>query len=346
MTLPAKAGGFSGHARASAPRSVLIAPSERKDVSGGICVSVGYVSTRADVHPIRERLFDLRHRAARRASLRRVPGIDRDHSRTSIFRFVREYLEELRPARVVRGLREPGPRDALDVEGFVGDQAVAVYQLTGLLVVEVSSLVRRLLVQTSDFRTSLTAAMGAFLLPGYGALRPPEFLLSLPVVARRLNRLVVGRYEEALQPEVNANSRTTPGGFGRIPELAGEDHVPFPASPLDGDGLDGPFERAMQLDLDVSDVLEVEPLALLEPTTAPVRRELDGSKPILRLEPRIARSLTGPDAAEESRKRSIQPTERSLGRREVEGGETSTDPPGFFEPPRLLAVGTPPDVCR
>jgi hypothetical protein len=35
-----------------------------------------------------------------------------------------------------------------------------------------------------------------------------------------------------------------------------------------------------------------------------------------------------------------------LGRRQVEGGETSTDPPGFFEPPRLLAVGTPPDVCR
>ena len=200
MTPPAKAGGFSGHARARAPRSVLIAPSERKDVSSSIYVPVAYISARTDVHPIRERLFDLRHRAAGRASLRRVPRINHDHSRTSFFRFVRKYLEELRPARVVRGLREPGPRDALDVEGFVGDQAVAVYQLAGLLVVEVSSLVRRLLVQTRDSRTSLAAAMGALLLPGYGTLRPPEFLLSLPIVARRLNRFAAGRYEERSQP--------------------------------------------------------------------------------------------------------------------------------------------------
>ena len=68
----------------------------------------------------------------------------------------------------------------------MGDEAVGIHQLTGLLVVEVPALVGSLLVQASDLLTSLTAATRAFLLSGERSLRSPELLLSLPIVVRRL----------------------------------------------------------------------------------------------------------------------------------------------------------------
>jgi L-rhamnose mutarotase len=108
-TLTAKAVSFSGHARAAAPRYVLVAPSEREYVACGVDVPIGNVPTRAIMYPIRERLSYLPRSATRATRLCGVPGVDRHDSRTSLFRFVREYLQKLRPTRVVRGLREPAP---------------------------------------------------------------------------------------------------------------------------------------------------------------------------------------------------------------------------------------------
>ena len=90
-TLPAKAGSFSGHALADAPRFVLKAPSEPQYIQRGVNVPVGYVSARAYVYPLRERLLDLRKSTTRATRLRSVPRVYRDNSRTSFFRFVRKY---------------------------------------------------------------------------------------------------------------------------------------------------------------------------------------------------------------------------------------------------------------
>ena len=115
-TLPASAGSFSGHARANAPRFVLKAPSEPQYIQRGINVPVGYVSARAYVYPLRERLLDLRESTTRATRLSSVPRVYRDNSRTGFFRFVRKYVQEGSPSRVMRSLGKPGPGDALDVE--------------------------------------------------------------------------------------------------------------------------------------------------------------------------------------------------------------------------------------
>lgn len=293
------------------------------------------------MYPLRERFLDLRHSSARATCLRCVPGINRDNPRTSFFRFVGEDFKEGRPTCIERRLREPGPCDALDVEGFVGDEGVGIHQLPSLLVVEVPALVRHLLVQTGDLLASLGATVGGSLLPGDGALRPSKSFLGFPVATWRFHKIAsfVGGNEEAFQPKVDANGGTISDSFGRVANITAEDHVPLAARPLDGDGLDRPFDRTVQFDLEVADVLKVEPSVILESAPVPVGGKLDGPEPAFRSEPRVAGSIAGLDASEESQKSSIQPAERSLSRREVRRRKARKYLAGFPEVRRLFTVG-------
>lgn len=293
------------------------------------------------MHSIRERFLDLRGLAARAASLCRIPRIYRDYPDSSFFRFLSEDVEEGSPTRVVRRLRKSSTSDALDVQGFVGDESVSVHQLPSLLVVEVPTLVRCLFVKSSNLLTSLAAAVRTFLLPGDGTLRYPELLLCLPGVARRFHGLATRRNEEALEAEINADGRTVSGGLRcwGTPEIAREDHVPLATTTFDGDGLDFAFDRAMQLDLDMSDVLEIQSSVVFEAASVSVGRELDGPEPIFGLVSWITGRVPGLHAAEESLERLVQTAERSLSGREVRRYEARDNLAGLLEPPRLLAVG-------
>ena len=55
----------------------------------------------------------------------------------------------------MRSLGKPGPGDALDVKGFVGDETVGIHQPSRLFVVEVSALVRRLFVKAGTCSRAL-----------------------------------------------------------------------------------------------------------------------------------------------------------------------------------------------
>ena len=190
-TLPAKAGSFSGHARANAPRFVLKAPSEPQDILSGVNVPVCYVAARAAMHPLRERFLCPWKLAAVAAHLRGVPGDYPNDCDPSFFRFGSQDRYEPSPACIVRGLRKPGVGDTTDVEDFVDNEAVSIYQPSSLLVVEVSALVRRFLVQAGNELAGFAASVGAELLARHRALLPPGLLLSLPVVARRLYRIAL-----------------------------------------------------------------------------------------------------------------------------------------------------------
>src|SRR3712207_3622136 len=104
-TLTAKAASFSGNAFGIPIRSRLKAPSEPQDVLCGINVPVGHVSAReAGMHPIRERLLDLWQSTATATRLRGVLRVNHDASHSSIFRFLSEDVERLRPTCIVRAL--------------------------------------------------------------------------------------------------------------------------------------------------------------------------------------------------------------------------------------------------
>ena len=237
-SLPARAGSFSGHARRYRPRCVLKAPSEPQDVLCGVNVPVDYVAASAAVRPFRERLLGLWKRTATATCLRGVLRVNREDSYPSFFRFGCEDVQKPTPARVMRRLRKAGPGYTAHVERFMDYQAVSLYQFASLLVVEVTALVRRSLVQTSYTLTSLAAAVRALLFSRERTLRPSELLLSAAVVARGLHGLAIGGRKEAFQSEVYTNSIALSGDHGSIAHIADEDGVPLAAGLLDRDSLD------------------------------------------------------------------------------------------------------------
>lgn len=342
-TLPAKAGSFSGHARANAPRFVRKAPSEPQYVLSGVNVSINDIATQTAMRPLRERLLDLRHSGARATRLRGVPRVYRDYSHSSTLSLLYEDVNELRPTSIVGGLRKPATTgNAVNVENFTGYQSVAFYQLARLLVVEVLALVSDSLVQLRYTMTSLAASVRALLFPSKPTLRPPELLLSLPVVARRLYGFAIGGDEKGLESKVYADRKAVSGGFGSFAEIAREDRVPLAARLLDRDGLDLALDSTVELDLDVTDMLEVEPPVSLEAAPIAVGWELDGPEPTFGLEARVAGSFPGLHPPKESLKSLVQPSQGSLSGGEVGRREARESPTGLLEPCRLFAIGDRP----
>lgn len=342
-TLPAKAGSFSGHARRNRPRSVLKAPSEPKfqDVLCGVNVPVGHVATAlglAPVYSLRERLFNLRHSTAAATYLGGIRRINRHDSRTSFFRFVREYRKELRPTRVVNGLRKVSPGYSTDVQGFVGNQTMGVRQLPRLFVVKVPALVSCLLVQLRHALASFATSGRALLLARERALCPSELLLRLPIVTRRLYGLTLRGDEKRFQTQVNAYLPAVIGWLGRVSEITREDYVPLPTRLANGDGLDLTLYRPVLLDLEVADVLKIEPPVVFQQATVAVGRELDRVESAFRFEPRIARRIPGLHAPEERLEGFVQFAKCRLGRREVEPRKARQVLPGRLESRRLLTV--------
>ena len=224
---------------------------------------------------------------------------------------------------------------------FRASWAMRPWPSTSFLVVEVPPLVGRLLVQLRNAVAGLTASGRTLPLPCKRTLRPPELLLSLTIVARGLYRLAIRGDEEALESEVDTDRRTISGftSFRRFSEVAREDHVPLAARPLDGDGLDRPFDRTMQLDLDVPDVLEVQAPIILEPTPVAVGWKLNRSETVFGLEARVARSPSRLNPSKERLECFVESAKRGLSRREVQSREAGRGFAGCLESTRLFAVG-------
>lgn len=184
-----------------------------QDIQSSVHVPVGHVSAGADVHPVRERLLDLRQRAARATRLRCVARINRYDLNPSFFRFGFEDIDELRPANIIGRLR----KEALDVKSLDCYQAVSIHQLASLFVVEVSALVGDLLVQLRYTLASLAALGRALLLPGDRTLGALELLLRLAIVARGFYRRAIRSEGKALESEVYPTSSPFSTSSGASP---------------------------------------------------------------------------------------------------------------------------------
>jgi hypothetical protein len=90
--------------------------------------------------------------------------------------------------------------------------------------------------------------------------------------------------QEALESKVYPNRCPVFPGFGSLSDIADEHGVPLTALPFNGHGLNSPDDRTMQLDLNVSDVLEVQPAVVLELASVAVGRKLYGIKAVPPLE--------------------------------------------------------------
>jgi hypothetical protein len=98
----------------------LKAPPEPFYVLSGVNVPVCHIlALFAAVPANRERLLDFWKRTAPATCLRGVLRVNGDDSHPSFFRFGSEDVQELRPACVMRGLRNARAGYALNIESFV-----------------------------------------------------------------------------------------------------------------------------------------------------------------------------------------------------------------------------------
>jgi hypothetical protein len=298
------------------------------------------------MHPITERLALLRHlwQCSTDATLLcRVGRWDRDHPHAGTFRLAMQDGEELAPADIVSRFRQPAPRDALDVEGFMRDHAVLVNKFIGRLVVKVVPLMGDVQGTLCEHLYCLAAPVAALLLAGHATLCAPERLLSLAVVARRSDPTPVCRHQEHLQPQINAGRGQGRGGYLSVGQLARKHHMPAIGLALEGDCLDRALNWPMQLHLEKADMLEVDTCGVTVPlATIAEGRELDGIEAVAALEARIPRCLARLHPPEERLEGPVQAPQRCLAAREVGACQIGVGGALVLQMRRLLAVGDAP----
>jgi hypothetical protein len=151
-------------------------------------------------------------------------------------------------------------------------------------------------------------------------LRGSEPLRGGATKTRILNVLAVAGGGETGDPDIDAG--LTPGRRQRTHRhlIARQDQHPAPPAALNLDRLDPPYHRAVHVDLDLADALQIHPVSLRQPARAvPVFGPFHAVKPGRALKPRIPSHDTGLgrfDPAEKPSERLVQPAQRGLLARE------------------------------
>jgi len=194
-------------------------------------------------------LQSLCHSRSAGASLRSATGINHHQFTPSIFRFVREVAQELRPSGIVNGFRQHSAGKSLHIQIFDGDQTEPINDLPAQFVLEVGTLIRgssvRLLEQHDGFTSPIASLVWA---AGDAALCNPELGLSGAVPARVLDIGSVRENSKAGESNVDSH------GIGRFGKRRGralntETDEPLSGLPFDRDRLDRSLDWAVQLDL-------------------------------------------------------------------------------------------------
>lgn len=248
-------------------------------------------ASRAIVPAIRKGFLNYR---PTQTCLRRAARVNLDELSTGAFCLVRKHSEKTSPSCIVNRLRQHPASKPLHVQVLYGNRAVLIDEVARELVVEVRPLISDVGMSPLQLEHGLAAAVTPLLSPGYLTLAAPEPDLSIPVVARVLDRRAVGQDGETRQANVDADRMFASRKRGGFP-FGAEAREPVASFPFDRDRLNFAFQRPMQFELDVARPVDAEFAAVEQSTAVSVGREGDtvvapeGSKP---REPRLVAALT------------------------------------------------------
>jgi len=272
------------------------------------------------------------------ALLARPTGIDLHHGSAGLFSLVLQDAQKPAPAGIRDRAGQPAVLEHIgDAQAFRRDEPIAMNKSFRNLVMMLPPQIPDSCVDPADLPAGLGPVLPALLLPGDGALRAPqgrEFLLQ---VARVFLEPAFGVGEEPFEAYIDSGLRKRALGDQDLPEIAGEDGVPVVSLVLERDGLDLALNRAVQLDLDATDMLDPQSVPK-EADAVPVGREFDRFVAVAGLESRIPRLLPALDSPEEVLEGLLKAAERGLGAREVRPGEELIGLPFFLVPGRLVPV--------
>lgn len=249
-------------------------------------------------------------------------GIHSYDSSTGTFRLVVEHGEECSPAGIMNGPGVDGARHVGNVQVFDDDQTVVINELAADFVVEVGSLVTNMgegLLQCPDRLPTTIAA----------ATPPTDFALCSPDL-RGCGSFVsgVGDLSTIAQGGECGESDINPNGIGRrfkreADDLSKEQGVPLAGFPFDRDGFDDAFERAVPLDLQLPDSLQVEAPGWTQGASVIPLRESQRVVSPMTTKAWIPCLLVGFYTAKEAPEGSVNPSKYIGGNGEVDDAQTA-----------------------
>lgn len=180
---------------------------------------------------------------------------------TSIFRFVRDHVQEIAPSGIIDGLRQHPGGESFNVQIFDGDHAVVIDKPSADLVMKVRALVSDMNMRPLEKLYGLSPAIASLLTSCHLALRASQFRLRLSVVARAVYLRAVRQRGECGQANVNAYLFRA-GGERLQFTLAREYSKPSTRFTLNGQCLNLPFNRPVEFDFNFTDLRESQAISI------------------------------------------------------------------------------------
>jgi hypothetical protein len=258
----------------------------------------------------------LNHDATGRTALRRATRINLHTRTTSIFRFVGRVGDQLIPCGIRNAFRQAVIHDhPRNTQVLKDNQPELGHKATTQFMREVLAPIRNAFVNAAHNPLVILAFGRAFRVLAHATLRPCKRLFIRAKEARIRNILARGEGSELLQANVNANSGTGMFGGLRITTIARHNQIPVISAAREGQGFDCAFNRTMQHDSHVPNVLKVHPITVEFGTI--VHHKINGIEAIPPLEARVACRFPTLYAAEEGVKRLVQAPQGLLATGEV-----------------------------
>lgn len=282
-----------------------LCPSPRQNIASCVVVPVENQSAiLATMDAYRERLSLGRFASAAGAYLRRSATVHDTDSPSSFFRFEGKDVEKLRPSGIVHALGENRAGKATDVQIFNGYVIVPAHQVERRLEVEVSPGVLNPSMMAGQRADHLPTTIPAPRSLRDASFRPLQSDYRPDEWARVGDMLAVAGSQEGFQPEVYACFHSAIWQEAVPLSFAGERHEPVAAPvPAQGDGFDGPFDWAGQVQLAASYPVQPQAPTIQTPSRLAVGHAIE---PLSALETRVARSLPRLHATKESLKRQVE----------------------------------------
>jgi hypothetical protein len=206
------------------------------------------------------------------------------------------------------------------------------------LVVKIAPLISNVLVlfleQENGFSSSVTSPLATCNL----SLSTSEGLLSFAVVFGRLDFLTFRGHQEGLQSQINASGRKLGRYNYRIRQLTRKDNMPAIGLSFEGNGLNLALQLTMPLDLEKTDMLDVEPI-IFDLASITILGKLHCIKAVSSLETRVSRFLSCFQSSEEGLESTIKSSKRGLATGEVGSLQVLISQSFLFELSRLILIG-------
>lgn len=293
-------------------------------------------AVRAIVPTVGERLAHFA--AAPIAFLACAFGINFHEANSAAFGLASQRQQKAGPSGICYRPAQPAvPEHPPDVQAFGRDEAVTTDQTKGNPMMMLAAQVADAGVNPLQTANGLVAVLAALFLAADSTAGNPQLGQRVLEVSRVRFPDAVRRGKERFQSHVDADSRLAVVRNGNVPQLTREGDVPLARLALERHGLDRAFHRAMQLDANRADMLDVQARPMQTDAVA-VGGKLDAVETVLSLEAWVAGFAPGSATAEERLKGAVQTAHRRLCRREVQPREEGVNGTLVLEPRGLLRV--------